>query len=130
MSDFVGDFLTVIRNASGAGKEKITVPSSNLTLKIAEVLKRERFIDTHKLIEEDGKRFLRIHLRYGHGRVPAIRSILRISKPGLRRYLGCEEVPKVLGGLGIAILSTSRGLMTDKEARQQKIGGEILCKVW
>lgn len=130
MSDFIGDFLTVIRNASRAGKEKTTVPVSKLTLKIAEILKRDRFIENYKLIEEGSKKFLRIHFRTIRGKSPAIRSIVQISKPGLRRYVGHEEVPKVLGGLGIAILSTSRGLLTDREARAGKVGGELICKVW
>lgn len=130
MSDFTGDFLTIIRNAYRAGKDKITIPTSKLTLRIAEILKSEGFIENHKLVEEGAKKFLRIHLRYMHGKSPAIRSILRVSKPGLRRYLGHEDVPRVLGGLGIAILSTPKGLMTDREARQEKVGGELICKVW
>lgn len=130
MSDFIGDFLTVIRNASRAGKEKLTVPSSKLTLRLAELLKQEGFIDNFKLIEEGPKRFLRIHLRYVRGKIPVIRQIERVSKPGLRRYVGHNDVPRVLGGLGMAVLSTSRGLKTDKEARRDKVGGEILCRVW
>ena len=130
MSDSIGDFLTVIRNASRASKEKVTVPISNLTLKLAEILKREGFIENYKLVEEPPKKFLRVHLRYVRGKSPAIRAILRVSKPGLRRYVNRHDVPKVLGGLGLAILSTSRGVMTDREARQEKVGGELLCKVW
>lgn len=128
--DTIGDFLTRIRNAMRAGKEKLTVPSSKLSLKIAEILKKEGFIDTYKVIDQDKKQFMRIHLRYIKGRQPAIRSIHRVSTPGLRRYVGHEDVPKVLGGLGIAILSTSRGVLTDKDARRERLGGEVLCKVW
>ena len=128
--DSTADFLTRIRNAMRAGKEKLTVPSSHLSVKIAEILKKEGFIDTYKVIEQDKKYFMRIHLRYIHGRQPAIRSIQRVSTPGLRRYVGHQDVPKVLGGLGIAILSTSRGVLTDKDARRERIGGEVLCKVW
>lgn len=130
MSDFIGDFLTVLRNASRAGKEKTTVPSSALTLQIAEILKRDGFIENFKLIEEGPKRSLRVHFRYIRGKSPAIRSIVRVSRPGLRRYVGHRKIPKVLGGLGLAILSTSRGILTDKEARAEKVGGELLCKVW
>ncbi len=130
MSDFIGDFLTIIRNASRAHKEKVTLPTSKLTLKIAEILKKEGFIENYKLVEEGVKKFVRIHLRYMHGKAPAIRSIVRVSKPGIKRYVGSRGVPKVLGGLGIAILSTSRGVISDKEARQEKVGGELLCKVW
>ena len=130
MVDFIGDFLTVIRNASRARKDKATLPTSNLTMRIAEILKREGFIDAYKLIEEGPKRFLRVHLRYHRGKEPAIRSLVRISRPGLRRYVSSERVPKVLGGLGCAIVSTSCGLMTDREARAQNLGGELLCKVW
>ncbi len=128
--DSIGDFLTRIRNAMRAGKEKLTVPSSKLTVKIAEILKKEGFIDNYKVIEQDKKLFMRIHLRYIHGRQPAIRAIHRVSTPGLRRYVGHQDVPKVLGGLGIAIVSTSRGVLTDKDARREKLGGEVLCKVW
>lgn len=128
--DSIGDFLTVIRNATKAGKEKLTVPSSNLKLKIAEILKKEGFIDTYKLIDQDKKQYMRIHLKYIQGKQPAIRAIHRVSTPGLRRYVGHKDVPKVLGGLGIAIVSTSRGVLTDKDARREKLGGEVLCKVW
>jgi len=128
--DSIGDFLTVIRNAMKAGKEKLTVPSSNLKLKIAEILKKEGFIDAYKLIDQDKKQYMRIHLKYIQGKQPAIRAIHRVSTPGLRRYVGHKDVPKVLGGLGIAIVSTSRGRLTDKDARREKLGGEVLCKVW
>jgi small subunit ribosomal protein S8 len=127
--DFIGDFLTVIRNASSTGKEKVLVPTSKQTSRIAEILKEEGFIDNFKLVEEGPKRYLRLHLKY-YGKEPAIHAINRISKPGFRRYVGREDVPKVLGGLGIAIVSTSSGIITDKQARQKKIGGELICKVW
>ena len=130
MSDFIADFLTVVRNASRARKEKVTVPTSQLTARMADILKREGFIENFKLIEEAPKKFLRIHLRYLHGKAPAIHALQQVSRPGLRRYVGRHDVPKVLGGLGVAILSTSHGLMTDKQAREEKIGGELLCKVW
>jgi len=128
MSDFIGDFLTVVRNASRAGHEKVTVSTSNLTAKIAEILKKEGFIENYKLIEDKNKRYIRIHLRY-IGKDPAIRTMARHSKPGRRTYAGYRDIPRIQGGLGIAIVSTSRGLMTDKEARRDKLGGELICTV-
>ena len=129
-TDFVADFLTVVRNASAAHKEKVTVPASNLTVKISEILKEEGFIENTKVFSEGNKRFVRIHLKYMRGKRPAIRGLARISKPGRRFYIAHDEIPRVQGGLGVAIVSTSRGVLTDREARKAKIGGEILCKVW
>ncbi|MBI4394636.1 MAG: 30S ribosomal protein S8 [Candidatus Omnitrophica bacterium] len=129
-TDPIADFLTQIRNASCTGKQSVTIPASKLTLKIAEILKREGFIENFKVGEEGVKRFVRIHLKYSKGKQSAIQSLVRISKPGLRQYVNCQEVPRVLGGLGVAILSTSKGILTDREARTQKLGGELLCKVW
>lgn len=129
-TDPISDFLTQIRNAARAAKANVTMPGSQLTVKIAEILKKEGFIENFKSVEEGPKRFIRIHLKYVKGKQAAIKSIIRISKPGLRQYVNCEEVPRVLGGLGVAILSTSKGVMTDREARAQKVGGELLCKVW
>ena len=129
-TDPVADFLTQIRNASRAGKQSVTIPASKLTLKIAEILKREGFIENFKAGEEGVKRFVRVHLKYVKGKQSAIQSLIRISKPGLRQYVNSGEVPRVLGGLGVAILSTSKGIITDREARTQKVGGELLCKVW
>ena len=130
VTDFVGDFLTVIRNASRARKEKVTLSASNMTVKIAEILKEENFIENLKIFSEGNKRFVRIHLKYIHGKKPAIQGIKRISKPGRRRYLGYQEIPRVQGGLGVAILSTSKGVVTDQNARKTKMGGELLCTVW
>ena len=129
-TDFIAAFLTQIRNASRAGKTNITVPGSKLTARIAEILKQEGFLENFKVIEEGSKRMIRVHLKYIRGKQSAIQSLIRVSKPGLRRYVGSEEVPRVLGGLGVAILSTSKGIMTDREARNAKIGGELICKVW
>ncbi len=130
VTDFVGDFLTVIRNASRARKEKVTLPASNMTVRIAEILKEEGFIESTKAFSEDNKRFVRIHLKYICGKKPAIQGLRRISKPGRRRYLGYQEIPRVQGGLGVAILSTSKGVVTDQSARKTKMGGELLCTVW
>ena len=130
VTDFVGDFLTVIRNASRAQKDKVTVRTSKLTTRIAEILKEEGFVSNVKAFNEGNKNFVRIHLKYIKGKESAIQGIRRVSKPGLRRYSGSEELPKVQGGLGVSIVSTSRGILTDREARKLKVGGELLCKVW
>lgn len=129
-TDFVADFLTIVRNANKAHKEKVTAPASNLTLKIAEILKEEGFVENVKPFTESNKRFVRIHLKYVQGKKPAIQGLRRISKPGRRFYLGVEEVPRVQGGLGVAIVSTSKGVLTDRQARKEKVGGELLCTVW
>lgn len=130
VTDFVADFLTVVRNAAMAKKDKVTAPSSKMAAKIAEILKEEGFVENVKTFSEDKKNFIRIHLKYIRGKRAAIQGLHRISKPGRRVYVGCEEIPRVQGGLGIAIISTSKGIMTDRQARQQKTGGELLCKVW
>ena len=129
-TDPIADFLTVIRNGARAKKEKVTTRASNITLKIAEILKSEGFIDNFKLVEEDGKRFIRIHLRYVGAKQSAIHVLQRISKPGVRYYFGAKKIPIVLGGLGVAILSTPRGVVSDRQARQANVGGELICKVW
>ncbi len=130
VTDFVADFITVIRNASRAHKDKVSMPVSNLTLKIAELLRSEGFIDNVKPFTEDKKQFVRVHLKYVHGKRPAIQGLRRISKPGRRRYVAHDEIPRVQGGLGVAIVSTSKGLLTDRDARKSKLGGELLCTVW
>ncbi len=129
-TDPIADFLTIIRNGVRAKKEKITTRGSNITLKIAEILKQEGFIDNCKLVEEGGKRFIRIHLKYFGDKQPAIHIIQRISKPGVRYYAGAKEIPSVIGGLGISILSTPKGIISDREARRANVGGELICKVW
>lgn len=130
-TDFIGDFLTSIRNASKAKKDKLTVPASSMTVRIAEILKEEGFIENVKPFAEGQKHFARIHLKYvGGGKKTAIQGIKRVSKPGIRYYVGYSKIPKVQGGLGIAILSTPRGVMSDRQAREVKAGGEIICTVW
>lgn len=128
-TDPIGDFLTRIRNASRARKEKLTVPASKMTVRIAEILKQEGYIDNFKCIQDEAKKSVRIHLKYVNKK-PAIQQVARISKPGIRYYVGRNSIPRVLGGLGVALLSTSKGIMTDRQARTQGIGGELLCKVW
>lgn len=129
-TDPIADFLTQIRNSTRAGKQTVTTPGSKMTSRLSEILKQEGFIDNFKLIEEGNKKFIRIHLKYLKPKKPAIQSVIRISKPGLRRYVNCDEIPRVLGGLGVAIVSTSKGVMTDRQARAAKVGGELICKVW
>lgn len=131
-TDFIGDFLTSIRNASKARKDKLTVSASSMTVRIAEILKEEGFVENVKPFSEGAKRFARIHLKYvGAGKKKAaIQGLKRISKPGIRYYVGHQKIPKVQGGLGIAILSTSRGVMSDRQARAAKVGGEIICTAW
>ena len=129
-TDFIADFLTVIRNASRARKEKVTARASNLTNRLAEILKQEGFIESYKAFSEGEKRFIRMHLKYIRGRQPAIQGIQRVSTPGRRIYVANEDIPRVLGGLGIAVVSTSKGILVDREARKARVGGEIICKVW
>jgi small subunit ribosomal protein S8 len=129
MSDPISDMLTRIRNAQMAEKTSVVMPSSKLKVAIAEVLKDEGYVDGFSVIKGDGgKATLEIGLKYYSGR-PVIEKIQRISRPGLRIYKGSEDIPKVMNGLGIAIVSTSKGLMTDRKARANGIGGEVLCVV-
>jgi len=130
-TDPVGDMLTRIRNASAARHEKVLIPASRLKLRIAEVLREEGYIKdfvVHKDDEQQGA--ITVMLKYSPEREPAISEIKRVSKPGLRRYVPTGEIPRVLNGLGIAILSTSKGVMVDREARKQKVGGELICTIW
>jgi small subunit ribosomal protein S8 len=130
LTDPVADMLTRIRNASSARHEKCLVPRSRLKIRIAEVLKEEGFIKDF-LVHEDGPQgAITILLKYSADREPAISDIKRVSKPGLRRYVPTGSIPRVLNGMGIAILSTSKGVMADREARKQKVGGELICTVW
>lgn len=128
MSDPIADMLTRIRNAHMALLEKVDIPHSKLKSEIARVLKREGYIADYAI--EGGTRTLRVFLKYINGQEPVIQGIKRESKPGRRLYVGAEELPRVLSGLGIAVVSTSAGLMTDKEARKQHVGGEVLFCVW
>ncbi len=129
-SDFVADFVTIIRNASTAHKDVVTLRSSKSCEMISGILKKEGFIENYKTFTEGPKRFVRMHLKYLRGKKAAIQGIRKVSRPGCRVYSGCETIRRVRGGLGISIISTSKGIMTDKQARQEKIGGEILCTVW
>ena len=129
-SDFVADFLTVIRNAASARKDVVTLPASKTCASIAAILNEEGFIDNYKELSEGAKKLIRIHLKYMRGRKPAIQGIQKISTPGRRVYSGSSEIRRVRGGLGVAIVSTPKGILTDRRAREQKVGGEIICSVW
>ena len=130
VSDPVADFLTCVRNAIGAKQRKVDVPSSRLKSDIAGVLLRERLINNFKVIEDRKQGVLRVYLKYAGDDTSVITGIRRVSTPGRRVYVGKTEIPRVMGGLGICVLSTSRGLMTDREARDAGLGGELLCQVW
>ena len=130
MTDPIADFLTRIRNANTVYMEKVEIPASKTKLGLANILKEEGYIKDVEYIEDGKQGFLRLYLKYGANREKVITGLKRISRPGLRVYAQKDELPKVLGGLGIAIISTSKGLMTDKEARKNAVGGEVLCYVW
>ena len=130
MSDVIADMLTRIRNANNAKHATVDVPASNLKKAIAEILTEEGYVKSYQFIDDGKQGTIRITLKYLTGKQKVIRGIRRVSKPGLRIYAGYEDMPKVMNGLGIAIVSTSKGIMTDKKARATKIGGEVLAFVW
>lgn len=130
ITDSIADALTMIRNASRVKQEKVDLPASKLIEEILRILKEEGFIATYKKIPEQKQGILRAYLKFTAERKPAIRGIKRVSKPGLRIYAKCDEIPTVLGGLGVAILSTPKGVLTDKGAKKLGVGGEVLCYVW
>ncbi|WP_342753115.1 30S ribosomal protein S8 [Shouchella clausii] len=130
MTDPIADMLTRIRNANMVRHEKLELPASMLKKEIADILKREGFIRDYEFIEDNKQGVIRIFLKYGPSNERVITGLKRISKPGLRVYAKSTELPRVLGGLGIALVSTSKGVLTDKEARQQQVGGEVLAYVW
>jgi len=130
MSDPIADFLTRIRNAGIVYHDKVEVPASNVKKAIAEILKEEGFIKDVEYISDNKQGIIRLYLKYGPNRERVITGLKRISRPGRRVYAKKDEVPKVLGGLGIAIISTSKGVMTDKQARKEGLGGEVICYIW
>jgi small subunit ribosomal protein S8 len=130
MTDPIADFLTRIRNALMAKHETTDVPASKLKWRLAEILKEEGYIADAQLMGEPPKRMIRISLKYDPSETSVIQALQRISKPGRRTYVTADQLPKVLNGLGVAIISTSRGIMTDRECRQQHVGGELLCQIW
>ncbi len=130
MSDVIADMLTRIRNANDAKHATVDIPASNMKKAIAEILVEEGYVKSYTVIEDGKQGVIRVTLKYSAGKQKVIRGIRRVSKPGLRIYAGYEDMPKVMNGLGIAIVSTSKGIMTDKKARETKIGGEVLAFVW
>ena len=130
MSDPIADLLTRIRNASRAEHEKVDIPASKLKMRITEILKEEGFIKNFRLIEDKKQGMLRVYLKYGPGNEKIISGLVRVSKPGRRVYVGKDKIPSILGGMGVAILSTSQGVMTDRAVRKQQLGGEVLAYVW
>jgi small subunit ribosomal protein S8 len=130
ITDSIADMLTRIRNASSAKHETVDIPASNIKKAIAEILLEEGYVKDVSYIKDNKQGIIRIHLKYVDNKRNVITGLKRISKPGLRVYAGKDEIPKVLGGLGIAIISTSKGVMTDKKARKEGVGGEVLAFVW
>lgn len=130
MTDPISDMLTRIRNATMVRHDRADVPASKMKLEIAKILKQEGFIRTFKLLEEGPQGIIRIYLKYADDGEPAIHGMHRVSKPGRRVYRGVENLPKVRNGLGVAVISTNRGVLTDEQARGLQVGGEVLCELW
>ncbi len=131
MTDPIADMLTRIRNACGSKHRRVDMPTSKMKVEIARLLKDANFVNDYRVIEtEEGRKLLRIVLKYAQGGQPVIRELRRVSTPGLRKYVGVAEIPRVRNGLGMAILSTSQGIMSDRQARQARTGGELLALVW
>ena len=130
MSDVIADMLTRIRNANDAKHATVDIPASNMKKAIAEILVNEGYVSAFETIEDGKQGIIRVTLKYTGKKQKVLRGIRRVSKPGLRIYASCEDMPRVMNGLGIAIVSTSKGIMTDKQARKEKVGGEVLAFVW
>jgi len=130
MTDNIGDMLTRIRNGGKARFDKVDIPASRMKISLARIFKDEGFIKNYKVIKDNKQGILRVYLKYDDHNLPLIQRIERVSKPSRRVYSGVEELPKVQGGLGVAVVSTSKGVMTDRQARKLGVGGEILCQVW
>ena len=130
ISDVIADMLTRIRNANDAKHDTVDVPASNMKKAIADILLNEGYIKSYQVVEDGKQDIIRIALKYAQGKQKVIHGLRRVSKPGLRIYTNCEDMPRVMNGLGIAIISTSKGIMTDKDARRANVGGEVLAFVW
>lgn len=130
MSDVIADMLTRIRNANNAKHQTVDIPASNMKKAIAEILVKEGYVKSYEIVDNGNQGTIRVTLKYLPGKGKVIRGIRRVSKPGLRIYASCEDMPSVMNGLGIAIVSTSKGIMTGKEAKAQNVGGEVLAFVW
>jgi small subunit ribosomal protein S8 len=129
-SDPLSDLLTRISNGLTAGHDRVDVPASRVKEAVLKVLEAEGFIASYRRVEEAGRPVLRVGLKYDHEGEPVVTGLERVSRPGRRVYAGADEIPKVLGGLGVSIVSTSKGIVTDRAARQSRLGGEVLCNVW
>ena len=130
LTDPVADFLSRVRNAIRARHAKVDVPASKLKVELARILKEEGYVANFKAVEEENRKIIRVYLKYGSDNEPVISNLERISRPGCRVYVGRSDIPRVLGGLGINILTTPKGVMTGRDARKQGVGGEVLCQVW
>lgn len=130
VTDSIGDFLNRIRNAQKARFDKVDIPASRVKASLCRILKDEGYIKNYKFIRDDKQGILRIHIKYGDAREGALTGARRISRPGRRIYVGHDDIPRIMNGMGIAIVSTSRGIMTDRQARKEGVGGEVLCSVW
>jgi small subunit ribosomal protein S8 len=130
MTDPIADMLTRIRNAGSARFDKVDIPASRLKISLARIFKEEGFIKNYKVIKDNRQGILRIYLKYNEQQHPLIQGLRRVSKPGCRVYAGHAELPKVQGGLGVAVVSTSQGILTDRQARKVEVGGEVLCEIW
>jgi small subunit ribosomal protein S8 len=130
VTDPIADMLTAIRNAARAQHKRLDIPASNLKKAVLEVLQREKYISSYRVVADARQGILRVYLKYSADEKSVITGIERVSTPGRRVYVGSDEIPRVQGGLGTSVLSTPRGVMTDKEARQAKLGGELLCRIW
>lgn len=129
VTDPIADFLTRVRNASKAKMLRVEIPSSKMKIGLAEILKQENYIHDYSVIDDNKQNILRLQLKYRNG-IPAINGLKKISKPGLRVYKNSDKLPRVLNGLGTAVISTSKGLLSDKQARSQAMGGEVICYIW
>jgi small subunit ribosomal protein S8 len=130
LSDPIADMLTVIRNANRGKKEKVDIPASKLKMEIIKIFKNEGYIKNFKLIDENSKSYIRIYLKYTPGGEAVIHNLQKVSKPGLRVYRRKSDLPRIYNGFGTSIISTSKGVLTDKKAREQQVGGEVLCYIW
>jgi small subunit ribosomal protein S8 len=130
VTDQIADMLTRIRNANLARQDHVLIPASKLKLEVAKVLKAQGYVQKYDLIDDKRQGQIRIHLRYTPGRERVVTGLRRVSRPGMRVYVDAHHIPRVMGGLGVAVLSTSQGVLTDREARRRRVGGEVLCYVW
>ena len=130
MTDPIADMLTRVRNACRAGHRKVDIPSSRMKREIARILKESGFVHNYAYIDDNRQGYLRLYLKYSPDEESAIQGLTRESRPGLRKYVGKDEIPRILNGLGVAILSTSKGILTDRTARREGVGGEVICSIW